>query len=249
MILPLDSSLGPIRGEKPEKDLTYPALRRKLEELRDNPVARAPFLVEWHKRAALPVAALVFAMLGFPLAVRSHRGGRSIALVGSLVILVCYYLMLTTLEGSACVAPARCRGHLGAQRVFGPPAWRARHHGAWPSADQPDPCGGPGRRSRHAPAPPALAAAPGAARIHHIIDRYLIREFLVTGTGWPWWRAVRGHRSHSGAGPVPAHQALDRAHPGTSSTGRRRNPQGLPIVMLVATIFLFLGFRYHERPP
>src|SRR5262249_62030588 len=51
-----------------------------------------------HKRFAFPVAALVFALVGFPLAVRSHRGGRSIALVGSLVILVSYYLMMTTLE-------------------------------------------------------------------------------------------------------------------------------------------------------
>ena len=70
--------------------------------------------MEWHKRVALPVAALVFAILGFPLAVRSHRGGRSIALVGSLVILVSYYLLLTTLEGSALrLRAAGLGGHLG----------------------------------------------------------------------------------------------------------------------------------------
>ena len=57
--------------------------------------------MEWHKRLALPMAASVFALVAFPLAVRSHRGGRSIALVGSLVILVSYYLVLTSLEGSA----------------------------------------------------------------------------------------------------------------------------------------------------
>src|SRR5207302_2026118 len=38
---------------------------------------------------------------GSPLAIRSHRGGRSIALVGSLAILVTYYLMMTSLEGAA----------------------------------------------------------------------------------------------------------------------------------------------------
>ena len=116
MVLPLDSSLGPMRDEKPETDLSYIALRAELDELR-RPSARAPFLVEWHKRVALPVAALVFAILGFPLAVRSHRGGRSIALVGSLVILVSYYLLLTTLEGSAsATAGARLRGHMDPQR-------------------------------------------------------------------------------------------------------------------------------------
>src|SRR5262249_59726987 len=62
---------------------------------------RAPFEVERHKRYALPVAALVFGLVAFPLAIRSHRGGRSIALVGSLAILVTYYLMMTSLEGAA----------------------------------------------------------------------------------------------------------------------------------------------------
>src|SRR5262245_33128236 len=79
MVLPLDSSLGSTRTEKPEKDLTTPALRAKIRELRGDPASRAPFLVEWHKRLALPVAALVFAILGFPLSVRSPRGGRRLA--------------------------------------------------------------------------------------------------------------------------------------------------------------------------
>ena len=58
---------------------------------------RIPFEVEWHKRFSFPLAAVVFALIGFPLAVRSHRGGRSIALVGSLVILTLYYLLVTAL--------------------------------------------------------------------------------------------------------------------------------------------------------
>src|SRR5262249_61424240 len=54
-----------------------------------------------HKRLALPAAALVFGLIAFPLAIRSHRGGRSIAFIGSLVILVIYYLLITSLEGFA----------------------------------------------------------------------------------------------------------------------------------------------------
>src|SRR5204863_584200 len=89
------------RFEKPEKDLGFRELLKKIDELKDQPYLQGPFVVERHKRFAFPVAALVFALVGFPLAVRSHRGGRSIALVGSLVILVAYYVVLTSLEGPA----------------------------------------------------------------------------------------------------------------------------------------------------
>jgi lipopolysaccharide export system permease protein len=256
MALPLDASLGPIRGEKPERDLTYSGLRRKLEEMRDNPAGQVPFLVEWHKRAALPVAALVFALLGFPLAVRSHRGGRSIALVSSLVILVCYYLLLTTLEGSALrlrmtpwVAmwtPTLLFGAVG----LGVLAAAAR-----------------GRRLLSlAPIWHALAAArqriperptiPWRTRVlepresTHIIDRYLIREFLAyAGTGVAVAAALfvvidlvqeldRYLRVKPPLGHILEHLAY-------------RTPaevhKALPIVMLVATIFLFLGLsRTHE---
>src|SRR5882724_3942749 len=100
--LSVDSPLkGASRVEKPEKDLSLDDLGAKIAEYRDDPHSRAPFEIERHKRYALPMAALVFGLVGFPLAIRSHRGGRSIALVGSLVILVTYYLMMTSLEGAA----------------------------------------------------------------------------------------------------------------------------------------------------
>src|SRR4029079_344818 len=73
----------------------------KIVELKNDRYAQAPYKVEWHKRFAFPLAALVFALVAFPLAVRSHRGGRSIALVGSLGILVAYYVVLPSLEGPA----------------------------------------------------------------------------------------------------------------------------------------------------
>ena len=256
MVLPLDSSLGAMRGEKLEKDLTYPALRAKLAELLGDPVARAPFLVEWHKRMALPVAALVFAVLGFPLAVRSPRGGRSLALMGSLVILVSYYLLLTVLEGSA----LRLRM----------PAWVA----IWgPNAL----FGGAGlaafvatARGRRLINLTPLWGALAAARQHlpprptlrwrrrlweprestHIIDRYLVRQFLAhTGTGLAVVAALFV--------VIDVIQELDRylrIKPSIVHILEHlayRTPaeihKSLPIVMLVATIFLFLGLsRYHE---
>src|SRR6185295_4314450 len=102
MSLSVDSPLkSSSRNEKPEKDLALGDLTARIAALRNEPGLRTPFLVEWHKRFAFPLAALVFALVAFPLAVRSHRGGRSIALVGSLVILVAYYVVLTSLEGPA----------------------------------------------------------------------------------------------------------------------------------------------------
>src|SRR5258705_267025 len=39
------------------------------------------FVVEFHKRLALPLAPIVFAMVVFPLGIRLHRGGRAVAAV------------------------------------------------------------------------------------------------------------------------------------------------------------------------
>src|SRR5437773_1543133 len=100
--LSVDSPLkGAPRGEKPEKDLTLAELAARVADLRADRHGRAPYLIELHKRFALPLAALVFALVAFPLAIRSHRGGRSVAFAGSLAILLTYYVVMTSLEGAA----------------------------------------------------------------------------------------------------------------------------------------------------
>ena len=47
------------------------------------------------------MAALVFVLVGFPLGIRSHRGGRAVALASSFLIVVSYYILFTALEGMA----------------------------------------------------------------------------------------------------------------------------------------------------
>src|SRR5437870_4557003 len=89
------------RTEKPEKNFSMRQLGRVARAARARGESAAPYLVEYHKRFALAVAAIVFALVGFPVAVRSPRGGRSLALVASLAILIAYYLLLTSLEGLA----------------------------------------------------------------------------------------------------------------------------------------------------
>jgi LPS export ABC transporter permease LptG len=256
--LPVDSPLkGAPRVEKPEKDLSLGDLGAKIAEFRNDPHSRAPFEIERHKRYALPVAAFVFGLVAFPLAIRSHRGGRSIALVGSLVILVTYYLMMTSLEGAALRAripaaiaiwaanvvfgvvglglliatarewrwpamPAVWRLLAALRRALpGRPAWRPRQHQS----------GGP-RDSTH------------------IIDRYLVREYVAfMGIGLAVASALFI--------VIDLVKTLDkylRVKPPLLYILEHfvyRLPaalhDGLPVVMLVATIFLFLTMsRYHE---
>jgi len=92
---------GALRVEKPEKNLSLRRLVSRSAALRREGQDAAPYEVEFHKRFALPLTALVFALVGFPLGVRMERGGRAIGLGGSLGIILAYYLLLTTLEGMA----------------------------------------------------------------------------------------------------------------------------------------------------
>ena len=257
MALQLESPLKTAaRVEKPEKDLRLRDLRGKIAERRDDPFNRLPLEVELHKRFAFPVAALVFALVGFPLAVRSHRGGRSVALVGTLAILVTYYLVLTSLEGMALrerlpvwVAiwmPNALFAGLGGGllavtvRKWRPPRMPAVLHlldFVWQSL--------PRRRARRDER--VITAARDTTLI---IDRYLIGQFLIfLGIGLAVAAALFI--------VVDLMQTLDRYL-------RIKPPliyvfehflftlpaalyQGLPIVMLVSTIFLFLTLtRWHE---
>jgi LPS export ABC transporter permease LptG len=256
--LSVDSPLkGAPRVEKPEKDLSLGQLAEKIAEFRHDAYSRAPFQIERHKRYALPLAALVFGLVAFPLAVRSHRGGRSIALVGSLAILVIYYLVMTSLEGAALgtrIPPALAIwtpnvvfAVIGLSLLIAtarewtwpamPVVWRALE--ALRRAI-------PRRRLRRVRGHAASAAHDST----HIIDRYLVREYVAfMGIGL----AVAATLFIV----IDLLQTLDRylrlkppmvyifAH------FLYRLPAALleflPVVMLVATIFLFLTLsRYHE---
>ena len=245
-----------VRFEKPEKDLGFRALSQKLHELRGDRHGRAPFLVEWHKRIALPMAALIFALVGFPLAVSSQRGGRSIAVVGSLAIIVSYYLMFTTLEGMANrgaipalvgvwtpnIVFATIGGTLLLIAAF---EWRAPRMGVmWHLLDV---------LWQNVPRPLLTRErrfATAARETTLLIDRYLVRQFLI-------FMAITLAVAAALFIVIDLVQTLDRylrVKPPLLYILEHfvyRLPaalhDALPIVMLVATIFLFLTLtRYHE---
>jgi lipopolysaccharide export system permease protein len=258
MSLPIDVPLrGAARFEKPEKDLSLAQIEEQIEGFAGQPFRRAPFAVEWHKRFAFPLAALVFVLVGFPLAVRSHRGGRAIALIGSLTILTSYYLLLTTLESAALrtripawVAiwtPNALFGTAGVAlmvMVVRDVRWRGPRW-IWSLSFWLD-----SWRRRPALAERDREHAGPSSDSTHILDRYLLRShvtFMLVGLAVAAALFV----------VVDLAQTLDRflrVKPHLAYILEHfayRLPawlhDGLPIVMLVATIFLFLTLtRYHE---
>jgi len=52
------------------------------------------FLVEWHKKFAIPFACIVFVLVGAPLAVRFPRGGVGMVIAVSLLIFGIFYISL-----------------------------------------------------------------------------------------------------------------------------------------------------------
>jgi len=258
MSLSVDSPLrSATRVDKPEKDLGLGGLLARIEELSQDAHGRVPYEVELHKRFAFPLAALVFALVAFPLAVRSHRGGRSIALVGSLVILVAYYLVLTSLEGfalreripawTAIWAPNIAFAVIGLTLLAATVReWRApRLTFAWRALEALCRLTPVGRTETE-----TTRTGRGATDSTHILDRYLMREFLAfLGIGLAVAAALYV--------VVDLGDTLNRflrVKPPLTYIFEHflyRLPaalhQGLPVVMLVATIFLFLSLsRFHE---
>jgi lipopolysaccharide export system permease protein len=259
MSLPIETTFrGAARFEKPEKDLSLTQLEGQIEQLADQPARRAPFQAEWHKRFAFPLATIVFALVGFPLAVRSHRGGRAIALIGSLTILTSYYLLLTALEGAALRArlpvwvaiwtPNLVFGALGLVLmivVARDIRWRGTPRWVWTLAGLAE-----ARRRRGLDAGRERATLGSATGSTHIVDRYLVRShltFMLIGLAVAAALFV----------VVDLAQTLDRFLRVKPPLGYilehfvYRLPawlhDGLPIVTLVATIFLFLTLtRHHE---
>ena len=102
MNLPLESPLSsPSKAEKPERDLPSTELLGQARALAAQGQKVMPYYVEFHKRISLPFAAIVFVMVGFPLGVRSHRAGRGVAIATSLGIVLSYYFLLTSVENMA----------------------------------------------------------------------------------------------------------------------------------------------------
>lgn len=93
----------PTSASKRRTQLT--ATLRKLEHAASQALAQATvdrshqrrankYLVEFHKKLAIPVACLVFTLIGVPMAVTTSRSGRSVSISLALGVFLLYYLCL-----------------------------------------------------------------------------------------------------------------------------------------------------------
>ena len=102
------------RGHHPEADTGKP------RNAQDTPDARARwYLVEFHRRLALPTSCLVLALVGVPLGLSSKRGGKSMGFVLAIALVFLYYFISLTgisLGRSGRIAQAQATGEHRGQR-------------------------------------------------------------------------------------------------------------------------------------
>jgi LPS export ABC transporter permease LptG len=90
--IPIDTDHGGAGGAErsspPYLNLTQ--LWRQIHQPHD----RQPALVELHYRCALPVAAVVLALVGIPLGISTRKGGKSLGVMLSLLLFFVYYIIM-----------------------------------------------------------------------------------------------------------------------------------------------------------
>ena len=79
------------RGRHPEVDIG------KQRNAQDTPAVRARwYMVEFHRRLALPTSCLVLALVGIPLGLSSKKGGKSMGFVLTITLVFLYYFVSLT---------------------------------------------------------------------------------------------------------------------------------------------------------
>ncbi len=83
--------------QKKLREYPLPEIWKKLQNATAE-AERRPLLVELHKRFALPLAPLVFALVGVPLGIRNQRSGKGGGFATALGVFMAYYICATFAE-------------------------------------------------------------------------------------------------------------------------------------------------------
>lgn len=83
---------------KTNKDLTVKQLKRRIADIKREGRDTAPYIIDLHKRFALPASVFVFGLLGIPLGIQRVRTTRFTGFGIGLGIVLVYYLLATALE-------------------------------------------------------------------------------------------------------------------------------------------------------
>ncbi len=81
--------------QKPTTDMSVRELLAYIRVLQRSGENVTRYLVELHSKIAVPASAFLFAILAVPLGLRPHRSGPSIGLGLTILILVCYYILIS----------------------------------------------------------------------------------------------------------------------------------------------------------
>jgi LPS export ABC transporter permease LptG/LPS export ABC transporter permease LptF len=183
LLLAGDTSAPPgtaVRVQRGLRSQTLPELWRSAHELATSEASRRLAWVEIHKKFAIPVACLAFALVGVPLAQTLRRGGRGGSFALSLAVLLGYYLLLSSgetwaQEGRLAPALAIWLPNL-LLVVLGIAAAAWRPSGRAPHAPRP-PIAEPARAA-DAASPRRLPGARPRLGLISLCDRYVLARFL-----------------------------------------------------------------------
>lgn len=92
---PQRNALDEYRSLLGQADRTARQLALNAQTTRSYEVRRNRYSVEWHKKFSIPVACIVFVVLGVPLAIVSSRGGKGVSVGLSILAFLVYYLFIS----------------------------------------------------------------------------------------------------------------------------------------------------------
>lgn len=94
--MPVEKLPGEIsREQKKPEEMTIKELKQHIKALQNEFIKTSNLEVELQQRLAIPMASLVFAMIGTPLGLQPHRSSSSIGLGLSIIIILIYYAVMT----------------------------------------------------------------------------------------------------------------------------------------------------------
>jgi lipopolysaccharide export system permease protein len=100
LALPIGRGLvDPAERRRGDAEMGFGELRERVRSLRARGEPYAPFLVELHKKLAIPTACLIFVLAGPALGLRARKAGRAGSLALSVGLAVGYYALLAAGEG------------------------------------------------------------------------------------------------------------------------------------------------------
>lgn len=95
-ILPLDTKPRDVSREQKKPDqMTIKELRQHIHVLKSQYLSTDKYAMEMYQRVTIPMASLVFAMIGTPLGLQPQRSSSSIGLGLSIIIIFIYYTIMT----------------------------------------------------------------------------------------------------------------------------------------------------------